>query len=187
MARGPDVDEENGTLVVLPGLHKQGTLALEETGSAFGGDRGAAPIARSSLPADLDGASRAYSMRAGEAALHHVMLPHTSGGNPSPVRWRRAIAIRFARASAAFGPKDYSDPRTTPPEPYPWEGLYLGTDGSGGQRAWHAPQPHGRRRAVPRRRRVRDDGPGRRWPPDQAACRRLTACCGGRWGSGMFE
>ena len=28
MARGPDVDEENGTLVVLPGLHKQGTLAL---------------------------------------------------------------------------------------------------------------------------------------------------------------
>ena len=131
MAWGADVDEENGTLVVLPGLHKQGTLALEETGSAFGGDRGAAPIARSSLPADLDGASRAYSMRAGAAALHHVMLPHTSGGNPSPVRWRRAIAIRFARASAAFGPKDYSDPRTTPPETYPWEGLYLGTDPEG--------------------------------------------------------
>ena len=31
VARGADVDEENGTLVVLPGLHKQGTLALEET------------------------------------------------------------------------------------------------------------------------------------------------------------
>ena len=33
VARVPDVDEENGTLVVLPGLHKQGTLALENARS----------------------------------------------------------------------------------------------------------------------------------------------------------
>jgi hypothetical protein len=44
-------------------------------------------------------------MRAGEAALHHVMLPHASAGNASPVRWRRAVAIRYVRASARFGPK----------------------------------------------------------------------------------
>ena len=89
-----DVDEDNGTMEVLPGWHTKGVLPrVLDTREYF-----AQHIDPDALPPDVDELKRSYTLRAGEAALHGVLCPHTSGPNLSD-RWRRVIVLRYIAVS----------------------------------------------------------------------------------------
>jgi ectoine hydroxylase-related dioxygenase (phytanoyl-CoA dioxygenase family) len=102
-----DVDSENGSMSVLPRWHTRGALpVLKEEGKFFD-----LSIDPESLPANIDGMTVTYVMKAGQAAAHSPMIPHYSVPNRSN-RWRRVMSLRYARAEAAqMGERHYTDYR----------------------------------------------------------------------------
>ena len=101
-----DTNEESGTMSVLPGWHDRGALPrVLDTREYF-----AQRIDPEALPSDMEQRKHTYRLNAGEAALHHVMAPHSSGPNRSE-RWRRVIVLRYIAADAELGVGDWRDYR----------------------------------------------------------------------------
>ncbi|EQC39163.1 hypothetical protein SDRG_03369 [Saprolegnia diclina VS20] len=87
-------DLGSGALQVLPGLHKHGLLPSEAS-DHFQFDKVLTPaFVASQTPV-------AYNLRAGEAAVHHPLLPHASAPN-SALAVRRVLVLRYL-ATAALG------------------------------------------------------------------------------------
>lgn len=87
-----DVDEGNGCLWIAPGWHRRGALPT----SRFDHSQPGKDIA-----ADVDEADAVpVRLKAGEALMIHVFMPHKSEGNPSPSRDRRMLFLRYADADA---------------------------------------------------------------------------------------
>ena len=99
-----DVDEENGTMAVLPDWHRKGALPLRkhEDNSLFSDE-----IEPSVLPDNIDQLKVSYNLKAGQMATHNVMLPHGSSPNHSD-RWRRNMGMRYLAADATLGDKMYT-------------------------------------------------------------------------------
>lgn len=105
-----DIDDDNGAMAVLPGWHTKGTLARRDSGlDGFNEE-----IHPNAMPDDLDELKVAYTLRAGQAAIHNVMMPHASPPNRSD-RWRRVLVLRYIAAGGEFGHKTYEDYRTGVP------------------------------------------------------------------------
>ncbi len=103
-----DITEKSGAMSVLPGWHCKGVLPIEP--SPF--DRGfTQQIVPSALPTDLAQKQVQYVMRAGQMAIHHVMMPHNSPPNHSD-HWRRVLVLRYIAADGCVGPSTYQDYRT---------------------------------------------------------------------------
>jgi len=105
---------------VLPGWHTRGVLPrrFERPSDYTGKAREfSIEIHPAALPPDLAEVERPYRLRAGQAALHHVMMPHRSSPNAQPAgggRWRRVVVLRFASCAPGtrFGPARYADYRS---------------------------------------------------------------------------
>ena len=101
-----DVASANGTMSILPGLHREelprraraGELFSEEIDSAY-------------LTEDLESRQVEYRLKAGQLALHHTLIPHSSTPN-STDQWRRVLVLRYMDAAGTAGPKEYEDYRT---------------------------------------------------------------------------
>jgi len=104
-----DVDEGNGTMSVLPGWHKRGTLPRLTVGDAAPGVFNE-EIDRASLPADTDAVKVTYRLKAGQLAIHNTMIPHCSTPNTSD-RWRRVVVLRYIAADGELNPKTLQDYR----------------------------------------------------------------------------
>ena len=102
-----DVDDENGTMYVLPGYHKQ-KLPRRDTGDDFFDEE----IEPSALPGDIADREVGYFFKAGEAAMHAVLIPHRSPPNSSPDRWRRVAVLRYISVDGKLATKQYHDYRT---------------------------------------------------------------------------
>ena len=102
-----DVDDENGTMYVLPGYHKQ-ILSRRDTGETFFNEE----IHPSALPLDVEDHEAEYKFPAGGAAMHHVMIPHRSPPNRCPDRWRRVLVVRYMSVDGEMGAKEYPDYRS---------------------------------------------------------------------------
>lgn len=102
-----DVDENNGTMFVLPGWHRRTDLTRRATGDEFFDEE----IDPAMLPADVDRLQVPYYLKAGEAAVHDTMIPHRSTPNRSD-RWRRVLVCRYMSAEGDMGTKEYPDYRT---------------------------------------------------------------------------
>ncbi len=99
-----DVDEENGTMSILPYWHNKGVLPRTvDTENGFFNQE----IEPSALPDNLDELTVPYTLKAGQMATHNVMLPHGSSPNESD-RWRRNIGLRYVAADAVLGEKTYT-------------------------------------------------------------------------------
>ena len=106
------MDEDNGTMSVLPGWHRKGTLPIDSRdGELF--DQMIDP---ESLPADVDDLKFQYRMPAGGMAMHDTMIPHSSRPNQSD-RWRRVLVLRYMSADGEMGKKMYEDYRDGSPSP----------------------------------------------------------------------
>ena len=104
-----DMDESNGTMSVIPGLHRT-TLPRRDSGD----DAFTEEIDPSALPENLEQAKVQYEFPAGGAATHHTMIPHSSMPNTSD-RWRRVLVVRYMAADGEMAPKTYEDYRTGAP------------------------------------------------------------------------
>ena len=83
---------------VLPGHHTLGTLPRIVTpGVPF-----SQAVDPKAMPDDLEAAAVEYNLTAGQMAMHHVMIPHSSAQNHSDA-WRRVIVIRYLAASCRLG------------------------------------------------------------------------------------
>ena len=105
-----DIDQNNGAMAVIPGWHKKGVLPRRNSGL----DQFTEEIEPSSLPDDVDAAKVEYKLRAGQAAIHNVLIPHCSPPNRSD-RWRRVLVLRYIAADGEFNRKTYEDYRTGAP------------------------------------------------------------------------
>ncbi len=105
-----DVDDENGTMSVLPGYHR-GILPRRGTGDDFFDEE----IDPAALPQDVAARAVAYRFSAGEGAMHDVLIPHRSPPNRSPDRWRRVLVVRYMSADGDLGQKQYPHYRTNLP------------------------------------------------------------------------
>ena len=106
-----DIDEENGAMSVIPHWHRQGTLPIQPSQFLQGFTEEIVPTA---LPDDLETRRRPYLMRAGQMAIHDVMIPHNSPPNRSD-RWRRVLISRYLATGGQFGGKTYTNYRTGEP------------------------------------------------------------------------
>ena len=104
-----DVDTASGTMSIIPGWHRKGALRQIQRGTAR--DDFLADIDPAELPDDLAEVSVTYHLRAGQAAIHHVMMPHSSTPNTSE-HWRRVLIFRYLAADGELGPGTYHDYRT---------------------------------------------------------------------------
>ena len=105
-----DVDEGNGTMSVLPGWHKKGTLPrLVRDGDGFNEE-----IDPAALPDDVDEIKATYRLKSGQMATHDTMIPHSSTPNTSD-RWRRVIVLRYIAADGELNAETLSDYRTLVP------------------------------------------------------------------------
>ena len=102
-----DVDEENGTMYVLPKWHRHGTLERRATTDHMFPEE----ISPSALPPDVDQLAAGYFLKAGEAGMHDTMIPHRSSPNGSD-RWRRIIVVRYMNADGEMGQKQYPNYHT---------------------------------------------------------------------------
>ncbi len=102
-----DVDRENGTMYVLPRWHKQ-VFGRRPTGDEFFDEE----IQPDALPKNIEQQQVEYRFKAGEAGMHHVLIPHSSPPNLSSTRWRRVLVIRYMSADGEMGAKQYPDYRT---------------------------------------------------------------------------
>ena len=109
-----DVDEASGTMAVIPGGHAQG--ALPRVKSADEHDVFKWDMDLSELPTDLDEIKIHYNLKAGQAAIHDVLMPHESGPNASN-DWRRAMVFRYIAPDGELGASTYYDYRTNEPIP----------------------------------------------------------------------
>ena len=107
-----DVDTASGTMSIIPGWHRKGALRQIQRGTAR--DDFLADIDPAELPDDLAEVSVTYHLRAGQAAIHHVMMPHSSTPNTS-AHWRRVLIFRYLAADGELGPGTYHDYRTNAP------------------------------------------------------------------------
>ena len=104
------IDHDNGAMSVVPGWHKNGQLPRRDSGlSEFNEE-----IEPAALPENIDEVKVEYLLDAGQAALHHVMMPHNSPPNQAD-RWRRVLVLRYIAADGEFGNKTYEDYRTGEP------------------------------------------------------------------------
>lgn len=103
-----DVDDDNGTMYVLPSYHAGDPLPRRETAD----DLFAEEIDPTALPKDVDQLQVGYFLKAGEAGMHHVMIPHRSPVNGSHNRWRRVLVVRYMSADGDMTPQQYPDYRT---------------------------------------------------------------------------
>ncbi len=83
-----DIDEDNGAMSVIPQWHRKGTLPIQNSKLV---ELFTEEIVPSALPNDLEQRSAPYLMRAGQMAIHDVMIPHNSPPNRSD-RWRRVLS-----------------------------------------------------------------------------------------------
>ena len=102
-----DVEEENGTMEIVPRWHTRGTLPRQQTGEKIF----AQAIDPTALPSNLDEIKVRYVLKAGQCAIHHTMIPHNSPPNKSS-RWRRVLVLRYMSAAGSMGTKSYEDYRT---------------------------------------------------------------------------
>lgn len=102
-----DVDDENGGMSVIPGWHAKETLPIrkfvEDDPEAFTQE-----VDPAALPANVDQIKVQYHLKAGQAAIHDVMLPHSSKPNRSK-RWRRVMILRYLSADGQLGPAQYTN------------------------------------------------------------------------------
>ena len=103
-----DLDDENGTMYVLPRYHRQ-SMPRRPTGEDFFDEE----IEPSALPADVDEQEVGYVFEAGGAAIHDERIPHRSPPNRSPDRWRRVLVLRYLSADGHMAVKQYVNYRTT--------------------------------------------------------------------------
>jgi ectoine hydroxylase-related dioxygenase (phytanoyl-CoA dioxygenase family) len=121
-----DIDHDNGAMAVVPRWHTKGKLPVQDSQIAVGFTQEIRPDA---LPANVEELKVEYLIRAGQAALHHVMIPHNSPPNVAD-RWRRVLVLRYIEAGGEFGPNQYTNYRTG--EPFAREFLLVrGRDVSG--------------------------------------------------------
>ena len=103
-----DVDDDNGTMYVLPGYHTGDPLPRRDTTDDLFHEE----IDPTALPQDVDQRQIGYFLKAGEAGMHHVMIPHRSPANRSKDRWRRVLVVRYMSADGDMAPKQYPNYRT---------------------------------------------------------------------------
>lgn len=106
-----DIDEENGAMSVIAGWHRKGTLPIQPSQFVKGFNQEIVP---SALPPNINERKVVYRLKAGQMAIHHVMIPHNSPPNKSD-RWRRVIVLRYLAADGALGPNTYHHYRTSKP------------------------------------------------------------------------
>ena len=107
-----DVDEENGTMSILPDWHNKGVLprkADDDSQKLFTQE-----IDPTALPDNIDELKVRYDLKGGQMATHDTMLPHHSGPNQSS-RWRRQFGFRYMAAEGQIGDKVYYNFRTLEP------------------------------------------------------------------------
>lgn len=105
-----DVDDQSGTMSILPGWHKKGPLPqIPRAGDAR--DDFDADIDPKALPENLDEMTVTYHLKAGQPAIHHVMMPHNSTPNRSD-RWRRVMIFRYIAPDGELGEQTYYNYRT---------------------------------------------------------------------------
>jgi len=102
-----DIAQDNGGMSVLPGWHDQGALKVRNRGQEFFSEE----IDPAVLPPNPDQLKVQYTLPAGGAATHHVMIPHNSIPNLSD-RWRRVLVLRYMAADGVMGAKEYPDYRS---------------------------------------------------------------------------
>ena len=107
-----DVDAASGTMSIIPGWHRKGALKQIPRGDER--DDFSADIDPTEFPDDLEKMAVTYNLKAGQAAIHHVMTPHNSTPNTSN-HWRRVLIFRYLAADGGFGPSTYYDYRTNEP------------------------------------------------------------------------
>ncbi len=103
-----DVDDGNGTMYVLPGYHTGKPLARRDRTDDFFDEE----INPTALPKDVDQRQIGYFLKAGQAGMHHVMIPHRSPVNSSKDRWRRVLVVRYMSADGDMALNQYPDYRT---------------------------------------------------------------------------
>lgn len=81
-----DATRENGCIEVVPGLHKQGIIERRNADQAWF-DEG-----------EFDTSQAVYAtLKAGDALVFDILLPHGSGPNQTPTR-RRCVIYRYTNA-----------------------------------------------------------------------------------------
>ena len=93
-------------------MASQGCLETDPAGHRTG--RLFADIDPAELPDSLSEVAVTYNLSAGQAAIHHVMMPHSSTPNRSE-HWRRVLIFRCLDADRELGPGTYHDYRTNEP------------------------------------------------------------------------
>ena len=102
-----EVDEDNGTMSILPGWHTKGVLPrYTDPDKDFFADE----IDPKVLPTNCDQIKVTYNLKAGQMATHDTMLPHYSTPNRSD-RWRRIMGFRYMAADGELGDKIYTSYR----------------------------------------------------------------------------
>ncbi len=101
-----NVADENGTMSILPGLHKRELPRRSSPDELFTEE-----INPAHLPDDIENERVEYRLKAGQLAVHHTLIPHSSTPN-STDRWRRVLVLRYMAADGTAGPKEYEDYRT---------------------------------------------------------------------------
>jgi hypothetical protein len=103
-----DIDEDNGGLAVLPGMHTHGLFPTVDSGRTdFEKELAIEGIAPGIDPVY-------YHLRAGQLAMHHPRMPHWSPPNRSN-RWRRVVTASYINADAELATRTYSDYQTNEP------------------------------------------------------------------------
>ena len=102
-----DLEDDNGTMYVLPGYHRGGAMTHRTISTEFFTDA----IDPDELPGDVDQREVGYFLRAGEAAMHHELIPHRSPPNRSD-RWRRVLIARYISADGQMPKRRYPHYRT---------------------------------------------------------------------------
>lgn len=100
-----EVDEENGTLLFVPGSHLWRDTSLPRE-AAFHVEDGFDP--KVALQAWLEERKSKFvpvNLKPGDVSFHHEDLVHCSGPNKSLTRHRRIVAVHFLRGDAKFKAK----------------------------------------------------------------------------------
>jgi len=98
-----DVTVENGALIVMPGSHREGTLAVREIPqpSTFGQDPN---HNRLECVVDKDYPQVSVAVRQGGVVFLHGHIVHSSNHNTTTDRFRRALLMTYLAEGAAFRP-----------------------------------------------------------------------------------
>lgn len=102
-----DADPSNGSLTVIPGSHKLGTLPCSPKKNFSVDDEGrlfqSAPIGNNcEVPPDLPIVDLEY--KRGDVLCIHAHLVHKANKNNHPTRWRRKIYLDYIKNETPFWP-----------------------------------------------------------------------------------